>query len=236
MKTFIITGTSSGIGRALALFYLEKGNRVIGLSRRNDLTHPQFTFIQTDLSTTTDFIFLNSHIHQTEELVLINNAGVIGNIERISEQKQSDIAHTLQVNTIAPLLLMQYVLQARSIDLPLSIVNISSGAGKRPIPSWASYCASKAAIDLFSETVYLEEKERNRLVKIYSVAPGVVDTSMQEKIRQANAADFSSLDNFVQLKNNNELTNTALICRKLDHLLQLPYSGQVIYSLRDIDI
>lgn len=233
-KTVIITGISSGIGYALTQYYLKENYKVIGIGRRNSIHHDNLVFFEKDLQKTTDFSFLKEYILNTEELLLINNAGIIGNIERISEQKISDIASTIQINTIVPMLLCQFVLHYFSLNNPLTIVNISSGAGKRPIPSWASYCASKAALDLFSQTIYLEEKERGRNLKVYSIAPGVVDTPMQEQIRKANPLNFSSLDSFLLLKEKNELTDLNTVVRKLETLLSIPYSGQIIYSLRDI--
>src|SRR5690606_9251492 len=110
---------------------------------------------------------------------------------------------TVRVNTIAPMLLCQFVLQHYPLDRPLTIVNISSGAGRRPIPGWAAYCTSKAALDMYSQTIYLEEKERNRNIRVYSVAPGVVDTPMQETIRKSDPSTFSSLHSFILLKENN---------------------------------
>lgn len=229
----IITGISSGIGYALTQYYLEQNQRVIGIGRKNSIQHPNLFFFERDLSQNTDFRFLKKEIENSEDIILINNAGVIGNIERISEQQHSDIPHTIQVNTIAPMLLCQQVLRMTPLELPLTIINISSGAGRRPVPGWAGYCASKAALDLFSQTIYLEEKERNRNIKVYSVAPGVVDTPMQETIRNANPETFSSLESFISLKKNDELTDLATVVQKMQLLLSEPYSGSVIYSLRD---
>lgn len=232
--TVIITGISSGIGNALAHYYLNQNFQVIGIGRINVIEHQNLIFFEKDLSKTTDFSFLEKIIAQANEIILVNNAGIIGNIERISEQENSDIENTIRVNTIVPMLLCQFVLRKFSLQNPLTIINISSGAGKRPIPSWASYCASKAALDLFSQTIYLEEKERNRNLKVYSVAPGVVDTPMQGQIRKANLLDFSSLDSFLLLKEKDELTDVNTVVKQLQILLAKPYSGQIIYSLRDI--
>lgn len=231
--TIIITGVSSGIGHALALHYLRHGHTVIGIGRRNTIYHPNMVFLEKDLSNTTDFRYLYPYISESKELMLINNAGVIGQIERISEQVQSDIVSTLQVNSIAPMLLCQFILRHFPVNLPLTIINISSGAGKRPIPGWASYCASKAALDLFSQVIYLEEKEKNRQLKVYSVAPGVVDTPMQEQIRQADPESFSGHASFLSLKENNELTSVDQVVEKLMLLLSKPYDGEVICSLKE---
>jgi benzil reductase ((S)-benzoin forming) len=118
----------------------------------------------------------------------------------------------------------------------LTVVNISSGAAHRAIPSWSSYCASKAALEMISETFYREEQEKGRLTTVYAVSPGVVDTNMQAHIRSVDPDDFAASSTFHAYKEQNELASPALVARKLNQLLQLPYSGTVSCSLRDIDL
>lgn len=229
----IITGVSSGIGKALALDYLAKGEKVIGIGRTNVIENPNFRFQECDFNNPDEIEKLQFDFTGESSVVLINNAGVIGNIERLSEQTQSDIKEVITINTIAPMLLTQKVLRLCPIDLDFTLINISSGAGKRAIPSWASYCASKAALDLFSHTVLEEELERSRKIKVYSVSPGVVDTSMQEKIRSSSFPTFSSLQTFLDLKQENKLDSPENVVKKLNTLLQEPYKNEVLFSLRD---
>jgi benzil reductase ((S)-benzoin forming) len=235
-KIIIITGVSSGIGRAFVEHYLAVGEKVVGLGRKNDIQHENYTFFSCDFSQPLGFQFLKPLIENSQEILLINNAGVIGNVERISEQNTSDIQEVMQVNAIAPMLLCQFVLKHFPIQLPLTIINISSGAGKNPLPACASYCASKAALDLFSRTIYLEEIERNRAIKVYSVAPGVVDTPMQLKMRSSNEKNFSSVSKFKTYHAQNELYSSAMVVQKMMVLLAKKYTGEIIYSLRDISI
>jgi benzil reductase ((S)-benzoin forming) len=117
----------------------------------------------------------------------------------------------------------------------VKIVNISSGAATRAIPGWAAYCASKAALDRFSETVQLEEIEKGNTVRIWSVAPGVVYTAMQEKIRSASPTDFSSSATFLDLKKNDELTSPQVAAAKLYRLIVDEKVDRVVCSLRDVD-
>lgn len=229
----IITGVSSGIGQALALHFLKKEEKVIGIGRSHSIQHTNFTFLKCDLNDLESVKKLDFDFTDVLQLILINNAGVIGSIERISQQSQSDIQEVLTVNTIAPMLLTQMILKQFPKKQPLVLVNISSGAGKRAIPSWASYCASKAALDLFSLTIYEEEKELGRSLKVYAVSPGVVDTAMQTKIRSAHRPTFSSLETFIQLKDQNLLVSTSLVVEKLQQLLDQPFDEKVIYSLKD---
>src|SRR5690606_6487233 len=145
-----------------------KGEKVIGIGRTNNIEHKNYSFLKCDLSRVQEIENLQFDLTGVERLTLINNAGALGKVERLSEQTDSDIEHVLTVNSIAPMLLTQKLLQICPIDKEFVLINISSGAGKRAIPSWASYCASKAALDLFSQTVLEEELERSRKIKVYA--------------------------------------------------------------------
>lgn len=230
----LITGVSGGIGEALVNQYLADGKQVIGLGRRNAIEHPNYRFIWMDLSDINPVKEFKLDLTGIKSFTLINNAGTIGSIQRMSEQSESDAPEVITVNTIAPMVLTQRILAQLPIDVPFDLVNISSGAGRRPIPGWAAYCASKAALNLFSQTVYLEEKERGRPIRVYAVEPGVVDTAMQRTIRGADSSTFSSLDSFIELKATNQLLTPQEVVRRLLLLLARDYDETTVYSLRDI--
>lgn len=228
----IITGVSTGLGRALADAYLNDGCTVIGLGRHNAIEHPNYTFIKIDLSVRNAIKELDlSWVHG--EVTLINNAGMIGSIDRISEMKDWDLSQVMQVNTIAPMELAKRCYE-RADKNAFTLVNISSGAARRAIPSWAAYCASKSALNMLSETFYLEEQELGRKLKVYAVAPGVIDTPMQEQIRNADPNSFSALDNFVDLKVEGKLFSPEQCAGLLRQLLAKQYNGEVFYDLRDL--
>lgn len=232
MKIFI-TGISKGLGKALALEFLQQGHSVVGIGRSHGIDHPHFSFIQCELEDL-EAVKKIRFAAEGEECLLINNAGLIGNIERISEQKDSDIQQVMIVNALAPMLLCQQFLKDIPASIKTSILNISSGAARRSIPSWAAYCSSKAALDRFSETVYLEELEKGRNIRVYSVAPGVLDTDMQQTIRSSSPIAFSSHENFVKMKEEHELQSPVQTAEKLIKLLSQPFEGQVISSLKEI--
>ncbi|MCE2710921.1 MAG: SDR family NAD(P)-dependent oxidoreductase [Cryomorphaceae bacterium] len=232
MKIYI-TGVSRGLGKALAEGFLSEGYSVVGLGRTNCIQHPHFSFIQIDLreiSALEKLVFSS----ENQECMLINNAGVIGSIRRVSEQVNSDIEEVMTVNATVPLLLCQKFLQQIPFDCKATLLNISSGAASRSIPSWATYCASKAALDRFSETIYLEEKERNRNLRVFSISPGVIDTEMQERIRGASETEFSSSQTFHELFERGELQSAKEVSKKIFRLLNQPFDGRVIRSLKDV--
>ena len=154
-----ITGVSKGLGKEFVDYFLSTGNTVTGIGRSHSFDHPNFSFIQCDLSNLNEVKSVQFDCKENE-VVLINNAGVIGNIQRISDQHESDIQEVMTVNTISPMILCQEFLRQTALEKTLTIINISSGAANRPIPSWAAYCSSKIAMDRFSETIYLEEHEK----------------------------------------------------------------------------
>ena len=233
MKVYI-TGVSRGLGKAAAEKFLQEGYSVIGIGRSSALQHPNYAFIACDLSNA-EAISALAFDAVEDEIILINNAGLIGNVRRLSDQPQPDFEEVLRVNTLAPMQLTWQCLHVVKSKQKVKIVNISSGAATRAIPGWAAYCASKAALDRFSETVQLEEIEKGSNVRIWSVAPGVLDTAMQEKIRSASPNDFSSSATFLDLKKNDELTTPEAAAEKLYRLIVDEKIDRVVCSLREID-
>jgi benzil reductase ((S)-benzoin forming) len=228
---YIITGVSRGIGKALAEEFLSSGSGVLGIGRTHDIDHPNFSFVQCDLSESREIENLKVTVPEGA-VTLINNAGVLGTIKRLTEQDPPDVVRVLNVNTVAPVLLTNLIYNSVTDKNSFCLINISSGAANRAIPSWASYCASKAALNMFSETFYLEEREKGFSPKVYAVAPGVVDTEMQQEIRNTSEIEFSSVGKFVDLKRNNELFTPDFVAKKLLQLLNQPYDGKVFYDLR----
>lgn len=233
---YIITGVSRGLGKAIAELCLQNGNSVIGIGRTNTIEHPNYSFIQCDLSDNSQVKSIDLPRFK-EPVCLINNAGVLGEVKRISDKSVLDIELVLQINTIAPMQLMQSVYASMNDADNLTVVNISSGAANRAIPSWAAYCASKTALNMLSETFYREEIEKGNKIKVYAIAPGVIDTGMQEQIRSTDAQDFSSVDNFVALKNDGKLYTAEQAATKLLSLLEKPFDFDketVMSDLREI--
>jgi benzil reductase ((S)-benzoin forming) len=231
----IVTGVSRGFGKAIAEQYLANGEHVLGIGRTTHIHHPCFRFMKCDLSNLEDVESLKFDVFNGS-ITLINNAGILGNVKRLSDQSSLDISEVLTVNVAAVAILTNKVYQ-HSIDKDkFTLVNISSGAANRPIPSWAAYCASKAALQMLTETFFLEEKENGNDIRVYSVSPGVIDTGMQEQIRETREEDFSSVEKFRQLKADDELFSPEEAANRLLALLDKPYAGDILHDLREITV
>ncbi len=241
MKYYFITGTSQGIGKALAASLLQEPKvKVLGAARHQTISHPNYRHLQIDLSQTDNLIAslpdFFPDLSDATELVLVNNAGVLGEIGYVGEKDPKDFGYVFSVNVTAPAILMNAFLEKyKALKIPKIILNISSGAGKYPLDGWASYCASKAALDLFSQTVQEEQNLRKSGVKVISLAPGIVDTPMQAQIRQADENQFSLLDKFQQYKSSDSLASPETVGEKLKKLLQhIPEDLNVISRIDDL--
>ncbi len=232
-----ITGTSSGIGFATANQFLKEGYEVIGMSRHCKITHQSYKHIYLDLSDLKAVEQFDFDTILDKNVLLINNAGVIKPIKPIGHLLDKEIVNITRVNLLSPQILMnKFIHKYNSFNHKYTILNISSGAGKYPIDAWASYCASKAGIDLFSETINLEFKNRQmKNWRIFSFAPGVVDTNMQTDIRNSNKNEFKSLQKFIDLKQNNELISGDKVALTIFNIVSNPNDyPNVVFSIRDL--
>jgi benzil reductase ((S)-benzoin forming) len=232
-----VTGASSGIGKAICEMFLTKKVSVIGISRTQSIEDLNYTHRFVDLACIDEIKKFNFSKHNGQNVVLINNAGLIKPIKPVGHLEDDNISTITTVNLLAPQILTNKFMKLYlNYNQRYHILNISSGAGKHPIDAWATYCASKAGIDLFSETIKLECSNRKlNNWHIHAFAPGVVDTQMQEDIRNSNPKDFRSHQNFIKLKKNNELIKPDLVAKYVLDIIENPdqYS-KVVFSIRDL--
>jgi len=239
MKTvFFITGTHTGLGKALAEEALKRSDSVVfGYSRNQSINVKNYHHITTDFSDVEKLeSFIFPEIDDAQQVVLINNAGIIGEIDKIGKIGNRMITQLFNVNLIAPSILINtFLAQFTKKEVSKIIVNVSSGAGKSPIESWAGYCASKAGLDLLSESIEEELKIGGRDdVRIFSIAPGIVDSPMQDKIRQTPKEKFSLVDNFIQYKNQGDLVSPKDVAKKYFQVIDNPNTyPKCIFSVRD---
>ncbi|MGJ9459292.1 (S)-benzoin forming benzil reductase [Oceanobacillus sp. CF4.6] len=226
MKYAIVTGSSKGLGESIAKLFLESGVNVVGLSRS---TSDRLSVIAKENNTTfkhvpcdlgkietleqicqeiTDTVFTED----TTTIYLVNNAGVIDPVKQSIHIQPDELVGHVNVNTIAPMVLTNYLLnQATEKDVPLISVIITSGAAESPMYGWSAYCTTKASMNMYTRTVALEQEELETDNKIIAFSPGVMDTGMQEKIRSSSKSEFVELDTFKGYKENNLLKDTELV-------------------------
>ena len=230
---YYITGVSSGLGKALTETLLSKGKSVTGIGRNNSIEHANYTFQKCDLKSTESLSNLVLEVDQ-EECILINNAGMIGEIDRYSNSDHKQLQEVMQVNTISPMELSKTLYSQLNEKNNFTLVNISSGAANRAIPSWAAYCASKSALNMMTEAFFLEEKELGHTPSIFCVSPGVIDTAMQTQIRNSSIEKFSAIENFKKMKREGELFSPDEAAARLLKLIKTSSTDNVFFDLREV--
>ncbi len=228
-KILIITGGSKGIGSGIVAAYLNQGYRVFSISRTLN-TSAAFAAVQQitlDLSHTQQLEQALESIFSTlvptaiTQLTLLNNAGTLGQIGPLNTLSSADIEKTVQLNTIAPLVLTAKFLSL-SQNWPISkqVINISSGAAAKPYHGWVVYCSTKAALDMMTQALALEQSSLPNGAKLLSIYPGVVDTDMQSQIRSSDKTAFAALDRFLELKSSGGLASTTDVGQAIFELAQ----------------
>ena len=200
VRKAVVTGHTRGLGAAIAEQLTASGWSVLGLARTGD--EPVDLGDPSALVAWLGSGRLAAFLSDADEIWLVNNAGVLGPAVVAGRQDADATVGAVNLNVTAPILLSDGVLRHRPRGVPVRIGHISSGAGRRPLPGWSVYCATKAALDHHAVTV---ASERHDGVRIAAVAPGVVDTGMQEEIRSS--AGFPLREDFVGLKERGELAS-----------------------------
>jgi benzil reductase ((S)-benzoin forming) len=201
----VVTGSSSGIGLAVARDLLARGWSVLGLSRREaPIDHPAWRHLGVDLADLSTLSRLGGEVLGPAlrapglgRVGLVNGAAQLGPVASLAHADPGAVARSLLVDVAAPMALLGLALREVG-TVPLRVVNVSSGAATRPYAGWGAYCSAKAALRMAGQVAALEAAGRD--VRVVSFEPGVVDTPMQAEVRRADRAEFPQLDRFLALQ------------------------------------
>lgn len=196
-KTILITGASSGIGRAIAIACASKGMRVVLTARNKERL--QETYAQMDgdshviiAADLTDRAQREALAEQVPTLDGIVHCAGIGNRVLCKMLEAQDIANVMQPNFEAPVLLQTALLQAKKMQSGSSIVFIASSAATMPSVGNAIYSASKAAIIAYAKC--LAQELAPRKIRVNCISPAMVWTNLalvgatEEQLREAEQA------------------------------------------------
>jgi len=233
MRGFIITGTSSGIGHELCKILLEnQDNKVIGIGRTQNIEHTNYHHLALDLNNIKEIENIEfPSWSNAEQISLIHNAGWIGPIQKIGNQELGAIASAYIINLVAPAVLSnQFISIYKSSKAQKVILSVSSGAAHTAIEGWSTYCSSKAGLDMLSKCI---DEEHQDIINL-SIAPGKVDTPMQNDIRFADEKAFPRLREFQKYFKHGELADAKEVATKYNKILQNPKNFLQLNRVSDI--
>lgn len=190
-RVVVVTGASSGIGRATAVAFARRGARVVAVARRETLLRelleelrgasPHSEWLAGDLG---ERAFAQGVVRETLERhgridVLVNNAAMTKH-KQIHDVTPDEVERVLAVNTLHPIWTTLAALPAMLRQGSGCIVNVSSVAGELPPPREAIYAASKAALSAFTEGLWNDLEGTG--IHAALVVPGAIDTEIWEKL------------------------------------------------------
>jgi uncharacterized oxidoreductase len=184
-NTVLITGGTSGIGLALASRFLDLGNTTIVTGRNQaklDETKRKFPLIhivKSDISDPNAIVSLQEKlIREFPALnIIINNAGIMRKINLHDRKNDlTDLIREIEINLMGPIRTVKQFLPHLKTKSSAAIVNVSSGLAFVPLPISPVYCAAKAGIHSFTQSLRFQLKNTN--IKVFELAPPGTDTPL----------------------------------------------------------
>lgn len=239
----LVTGGSRGIGAALVAA-APSGARVVQLSRSagdgRAVHRPVDLATREGLRRAGEVVAREVAAFAGDRLVLVHAAGTLDPIGFAGEVHGERVLDNAVLNSVAPQVVGHAFLAAarRHPASRAELVHLSSGAATSTYPGWATYCAAKAAVEHWTRTVGEEQRHRAehdgaRPVTVLAVAPGVVDTGMQDRIRSTAARDFPRVDKFRALHADGALLAPDDVAARTWALLDDPPPTGTVLDLRD---
>ena len=186
----LVTGASSGIGKATCQVLTKNGALVVGTGRNQKSLETMkenghiVDYVVADVTVTGECERL---VNKAVEILgglttVVNAAGVLyGGAMGDSGVDLENYMKNMSCNTQAPFEIMVHAtpyLKASGEDLPRSIVNVSSVNGKQAFASCVSYCMSKAAVDQLTRCASVDLAKYG--IRVNAVNPGVIETNLQK--------------------------------------------------------
>jgi uncharacterized oxidoreductase len=189
-NTLLITGGGTGIGLSLASEFLRLGNTVIICGRREEKLmeakkqYPALHTIVCDLTSKEDREKLAARLlSEFSSLnVLINNAGIQLETDLGDASLFGNMQDEINTNLLAPLHLSALLIPHLKTKTSAAIVHVTSGLAFTPIARMPVYCATKAA--LHSISLSLRHQLRDTSVRVFELAPPMVDTELDRGARE----------------------------------------------------
>jgi len=179
MDKAIITGSSSGIGKAITVKLLELGWEVLGVSRTNKLETENFTHISVDLSSNADTLKLLDKLKNYDAKLLLNCAG-FGEFAPHEELSITTITSMVQLNLTTPMMLSNMMLRTLKKNEGY-LININSIEALRASKFSGVYSATKAGLKAFGDSLF--EETRKSKLSITNINPDMTQSNFYDNLR-----------------------------------------------------
>jgi uncharacterized oxidoreductase len=203
-KTILITGGTSGIGLELARQLLQRGNTILVTGRDPKKLEaakkslPGVHDIQSDISDPSAIKALHDRVVSEFPAldVLINNAGIMRNLDLNKTRALTDVTREIEINLSGPIRMVQQFLPHLKTRPGSAIVNVSSGLAFVPFPMSPVYCATKAALHSYSQSLRIQLKGTG--ITVIELAPPGVETPLfrgefEEELKNEKGMDVVKL-------------------------------------------
>jgi NAD(P)-dependent dehydrogenase (short-subunit alcohol dehydrogenase family) len=213
-RVAVIVGAGRGIGEAIALRFAAEGAKLV-LAARTAPELQAVTELVKAAGGTANFVVADvtappevaSLVERSIELfghidILVNAAGIYGPIGRVWEIDAREWANAFSVNLFGAFLLCQAVLPHMIRAGRGKIINFSGGGATSPLCRFSAYGVSKAAVVRLTETLAEEVKEFN--IQVNAIAPGAVDTKLQDSVLAAGGRAGDLLQRIRRLRETGE--------------------------------
>ena len=234
----LITGASSGIGKATALAFASSGIDVVLVSRSLDklaavveavqLAGVEASAYAVDLGDVSSVQAKMSAIAQDIKSIggnidiLVNNVGM-GYTANLSETSLSDWQQVIDLNLTGVFQCIMGILPSMRAGGAGTIVNVVSIAGKQAFPNWGAYCVSKAGLLALSQTLAIEERSHG--IRVTAICPGAVNTGLWDT--ETVNADFDRSNMLTPEIVAQSILYTVLLPKEavIDELTLMPSAG-----------
>jgi NAD(P)-dependent dehydrogenase (short-subunit alcohol dehydrogenase family) len=188
-KVAIITGGTEGIGRAVAVAYLEEGAKVAVCSRDKDKVrqlHSELTqhysevlAMPCNITKVTDIVLLYEQVLKTwgKIDVLVNNAAILGERAKLEHYPDDDWKNVINIDINGVFFSIKNIIPIMKKQKSGAIINVSSGVGRRGVMTWGAYSVAKFGVEALTQIAADELSDYN--IRVNAINPGATRTKMR---------------------------------------------------------